>query len=463
VIAACTNACLPHLLRNGTSQPLFREIASVFCETLCSSNDRMARSLAFEPLYSLYATALDTKGCDFSFLAEHFAACALSMSEKCGYPDGYFDHLDLESDHDLEVERNDVRDLIRTVSCSREGGSTSKVATLGCPSELSVLVLRSILKQLRIDNETSLHAFSALAKAANHLAMYCSQGEARNKIFQDILVASMDYMTTVNKLVLSAFAGTVPPQTLIPMSRIASIMNSSFSPFLSSMATFHEITTPLDDLLDLILQTSLISLEQLPELAAPSILPHSSYDIRGTMRGPGGEDHVGCLAIMRLVSESTLLTGRLMQIVDPYTNRLEALYFKLKELELKRGVGIQHGIGVAPQTRRIFLGTICRMEIKLQVLINKISQSTLSELSSYSSAPFGAAGLHRLTELTLDLAAFPSAYVTGFLSEANGGLATKCLEELTHVCLAGYETFAGSNAASDEDSLEHVSICTQSM
>jgi hypothetical protein len=228
VIAACANACLPHLLRNGTAldPTLFRDIAAVFCQTLCSSNDRSVRALALEPLYSLYTTAaLDTpQRYDGSFLAEHFASCALRMAEKCGYPDGYFDRLDIESDHDLEVERNDVRDLIRTVSCSSDGGSTSKVETLGCPSVFSMLVLQNMLRQLGTDNETSLHAFSALAKAANHVARYCSQGHVSDIISQEVLAATMEYMIHVNKVVLNAFVGNMPPQNLLPLSRIASIM-----------------------------------------------------------------------------------------------------------------------------------------------------------------------------------------------------------------------------------------------
>jgi hypothetical protein len=224
------------------------------------------------------------------------------------------------------------------------------------------------------------------------------------------------------------------------------------------MATILANTTSLDTLLELILHTSMISLERLPELTAPSILPHSSYDIRGTMRGPGGEDHVGCLAIMRLVSESTSLTERVTKVIDAYADRMETLYFHFKELDLKRGAGIHRGIGVAPQTRRILLGTICRLISKLQGVINKISQSTMHEISLYCSAPLGAVGLYRLTELTLDLAAFPAKYVTAFLSGASGDFAQKCFEGLTHICLAGYDTFAASNDLSvEDDSLHHVS------
>jgi hypothetical protein len=37
----------------------------------------------------------------------------MRLAARCGYPVGYFHNLDMDSDEDLEIERNDVRDLLR--------------------------------------------------------------------------------------------------------------------------------------------------------------------------------------------------------------------------------------------------------------------------------------------------------------------------------------------------------------
>lgn len=457
VVSSCANACLPHLLQNGANQDLFQQIATVFCQIICTSDDRRVRSLAFEPLYTLHATALQLQGIDCSFLARHFASCTFNLAKRCGYPDGYFEALEDESDHDLEVERNDVRDLIRAVSCSGEGGSTAKAENLTFPTELSIGVLRILLSEIGMDNETSLHSFSALAKAVNTLATCCCRQNAHDIISQEILTGSLKYMINVNTEILNAFKADLPIQKLLPLSRITCILNASFSPFLSSMAMMLESPVLLDSLLRHIIETSLSSLERLPELLAPSILAHSTYDIKGTMRGPGGEDHVGCLAMMRLVSESIPLTQRVTELIDPYVPRLEELYFRLKSFDGRRGTGNHHGVGVAPQTRRIMIGTLCKMERKLQALVDKIANSTMKDIAACSSKTPTTADLHRLVELTLDLAAFPPQHVALFLSESSADFARCCFEGIVRVCLTGYDVFTVSLNPMEEEAAHHVS------
>jgi len=84
---------------------------------------------------------------------------------------------------------------------------------------------------------------------------------------------------------------------------------ASFSPFLSDICTSykHEDRQLFHETLALSVFFSLLCLVHIPELATESRLGEVPYDIRGAMRGPGGEDHVACLVLMRLTKESNEL------------------------------------------------------------------------------------------------------------------------------------------------------------
>jgi hypothetical protein len=107
----------------------------------------------------------------------------------------------------------------------------------------------------------------------------------------------------------------------------------------------------LNTTLKSIMQVATLSL-QIPELPAPSL--GTIYDIRGAMRGPGGDDHVGCLALKRLTSES----DDLMEII---LGRYETVHiYNLYQEMKKQGFD---GKGTTPRSRRILVGVISRLGI----------------------------------------------------------------------------------------------------
>jgi len=94
----------------------------------------------------------------------------MGMASKCGYPSGYFENLAANSDEDLEIERNDVRDLLRAVT-----GSGGESCTNLMPPSMTLTLLRNLLQACeqsiltsrrshKLFDETVLHAFSALGE-----------------------------------------------------------------------------------------------------------------------------------------------------------------------------------------------------------------------------------------------------------------------------------------------------------
>lgn len=116
----------------------------------------------------------------------------MGLASTCGYPAVYFDDLAANSDEDLEIERNDVRDLLRAVAGSGESGSTFSPLSSGAPPIGATLKLllrllqaceHSILSSRQhhqLFEETVIHAFSALGKVDTHLPLLI---HVRTKLF----------------------------------------------------------------------------------------------------------------------------------------------------------------------------------------------------------------------------------------------------------------------------------------
>lgn len=108
-----------------------------------------------------------------------FYQCLTNLAEGCAYPDGYFDELGSNSDEDLEIERNDVRDLLRTLTMSGEGGSTAMADYASAPVNLPFQLLARLLAYCeasvtkasehgRMVPEATAHMFSALGGFGRH-------------------------------------------------------------------------------------------------------------------------------------------------------------------------------------------------------------------------------------------------------------------------------------------------------
>jgi len=131
-VAAAATSVLPHLLwlerNDGPSQQWRSELFSVIIaviQRMCKSQNRDTRALAYEALMVLHnalnsVTAVSLRVEQIAI--DSICECALSLSASCAYPLHYFDNLSENNDEDLEIERNDVRDVCRSV-CSLDSGN----------------------------------------------------------------------------------------------------------------------------------------------------------------------------------------------------------------------------------------------------------------------------------------------------------------------------------------------------
>lgn len=225
----------------------------------------------------------------------------MSMASHCGYPAGYFDHLGADSDEDIEIERNDVRDLLRTAAGSEAGGSTSNVDSSRPPLDITLHILKQLLsectatlsranEQGHMCPEIAVHALSALAKPLNHLAKTSPQ--ACDSSNREILLLALHGLEILGSLLVDVLNHPREHALILPLARTSNIAVASLSPMISAFCTdnylqdralYQRIAT----VLDVWIRASALSVSHIPELAAPSILDHSQYDIRGAMRSPG--------------------------------------------------------------------------------------------------------------------------------------------------------------------------------
>lgn len=138
---------------------------------------------------------------------------------------------------------------------------------------------------------------------------------------------------------------------------------------------------------------------------------------------------VGCIALLRLSHESTILSNAIFEVFPTILLDLARLYESLKASELRRqvegGVGCSHGLGVTPISRRIVLRVISRLafsEIKAtsndppnngEMILRQLVQAPLGQLRSQTEEPFSADKLYRVCEASLDLSFFSPELVAG--------------------------------------------------
>lgn len=386
----------------------------------------------------------------------------MSLATSCGYPNNYFANLGERSDEDIEIERNDVRDILRTVAGSGEGGSTSDVVSehgpLSVTNRVLSIILRSCGEAVASTNcpETAVHAFSSLAKPLNFLAKYSCQSGENDAETKHILDLALTLLCEVCQLVVQAFKDGTPVIELLPRARIVDITIASLCPMIAARCQLARSQPDfaksrdgenVAKFLNLALEASILSIENLPELAAESQLRKAQYDIRGTMRSPGGEDHVGCLSIHRMANENDALTLALVGTAKQFMPRLCKLLQFLKSVEIERGFGVHHGKGVCPQSRRILLAVICRLEMASQgcggasQILSEVFDHVIVTITTVGSHGVNESTLAQMVEATFDLAAFPPPIVcTLFVNEnVSGEKKTVCLETLTSACLLGYK------------------------
>ena len=492
-LAACADACLPHLLRNSASpatafpqsKELFVAISETFQE-MCQSQHRVIRAFSMEPIFSLHTALLEHLSAQEQVaagqplieeglqqvLVDHFFKCSMSLATSCRYPEDYFRNMGAESDEDLEVERNDVREVLRAVAVSERGGSTAFADVSRVPFDVTVQILHRILKacleavqSARDSNqlfpETAIHCFSALAKPLNQISKcYAKSGQPNDAV--DILKTALQIFTTSLQSVIDAFP-SASPQKLFPLSRVVNLAIASIAPMLSTLCTLSGFNEEVDNVLRLCLNTAATSIARIPELACASSLGDSLYDIRGAMRSPGGEDHVGCLAIMRLSIESDVLAFRVVAAAGPDIQQLCQLHAQLKSIEVAREKGAVHGTGVVPKSRRILLNVICHLEILTKggagcaAMLTELFGSAVASIAGYANANPSALDdenvLFQICESTWDLAAFSPSIVESLFNYEDSQASSKmaCLQVLTRGICRGYQRLTTSDEVASVD------------
>jgi len=502
-VAACANACLPHLLRNSSSTttafPQSKELFVVISDTfqeMCRSQHRLIRAFSMEAIYSLHAAMLQklilheeapdvTPPLETGLqqaLVDHFFKCAMSLATSCPYPEGYFNEMGAESDEDLEVERNEVRELIRVIASSERGGSTAVADVSRVPFDATVQILGRILHSCLeaiqkseegscLFPETAVHCFSALAKPLNQLSKCFAQSGQPNSALNILKVALEIFKASLHS-VIDGFSST-PPHQLFPLSRVVELAIASLAPMLSNMCGIPVFHDDIACVLQLCLNASAASISKFPELATQSILDDNLYDIRWAMRSPGGKDHVGCLAIMRLTVESDQLSLRIVEAAGADIQHLCRLHSQLKNIETSREKGVDYGRGVTPKSRRILLNIICRLEIVTKgaagcsAMLTELFETAVSSIAAYATAdPLSMEDenvLFYICENTWDIAAFSPSIVVSLFNYADGQSSIKlaCLQVITRAICRGFQRLRINDESSAVDLQVRNRVCTR--
>ena len=386
-ITACANACLPYLLRtpaahqDAGSMAMFATISQLI-QQVCASPSRLVRSFASESLYTLHEALLKTLTDNQNLalskefleaIVSHFFRSTLNLALQCGYPGGFFDDMSLENDDDLENERNDVRDVLRTIShisTTVNNGAASASLSFASSSILLRLLqacaqpIQEAITSNTLFSEPALHAFSALAKPINSAAILFAKNFDPN-IYQDNIVAilklSLEIVSNAGKCLLQAFQ-VASINEVLPVTRLYDLAIASLAPMFSTLCQVESMKHEVEATMRIGIDVAASSLMKIPELTGPSTLRQTRFDIRGAMRSPGGEDHAGVLALMRLANESGPLSMVFLRSKESMLVNLCELYQSLKRIEDQRGIGVFYGIGVLPKSRRILLGVICNLE-----------------------------------------------------------------------------------------------------
>ena len=485
--ASAAASVLPHLLSleqrgnvvfdgetdRGWRSSLFSAIATVV-RRMCASR-REIRVLAYEPLMvlssSLSSVAEVSSGMERAAV-DAICECVLSLASSCGYPLWYFDRLSDDNDEEIEIERNDVRDVARSV-CSLD--CDRSIGTWGDTSP-SMLILERIVGACNtairgaasaghLPQETAVHILSALARPLNKLGkVYIQRPSA---FVCSIITMSMQALASVCDQLNSSF-DSVSISQVLPLSRLACMAVASLSPMLSSMAELIRVPPTSDAEKELLgtlvfsirsyLQHSILSTARIPELVAASTLKETRYDIKGAMRGSGGEDHVGCIALLRFSHESDHLIYAIFEVYGSVIlHDLSSLHQGLKMSELQRGVGVDHGTGVCPVSRRIILRVISRLAIYQmkathdeagdgQAILHRLALAPLDEMKSLKDTPLSPEKLFRVCESAYDLAFFSPELLADVFNNP------LVLDVLFECAIAGYSRLSFS---SDVDALCH--------
>lgn len=171
------------------------------------------------------------------------------------------------------------------------------------------------------------------------------------------------------------------------------------------------------------------------------------------MRGPGGEDHVGCIALSRLATEGDCMAEYVISVMIPYVPRLCSLLQEFQRLENERGRDCHHGDhGVTSQSRRILVNVLCQLELKsvgklgAHSLLQNHFDSTMNTIITSKEHELNENTLYHIVQSTFDLASFtPEIIQSLFVFNESSQQREICLGTITTVCVHGYNYFHTMN------------------
>jgi hypothetical protein len=224
----------------------------------------------------------------------------MALASSCSYPDGYFNDLSCSADEDLENERNDVRDILRSTTNLEYDYRCSPVCSIEVLEKLISACMNAV--QMSGDSalppESAIHCLSALAKPINALASNLLQqivvvrtstpfpAFPGTRIIQNALHT---LSLTCEKLLSHSMNSSIG--VLLPVSRLASLTISALSPTFSAVCSQHiamaenpefsSLVKVTRKALNVSLHHAITSLLMIPELAAISTLGETQYDIVG--------------------------------------------------------------------------------------------------------------------------------------------------------------------------------------
>lgn len=303
-LIACISACVPHIIEYSCEMKYPQLLQNLIWSIgkVCCSSSRYVRTLSLEIIERIHS-ALVTRTQNFldmnSFsefeksIALFLCECSIQLAYQCAYPLNYFADMTEESDEDLENERNDVRDVLRSI-CDVENPGYH-------PSIISLLILENILELClhRLNDtpiesaETMVHILSSLAKPVNWICTYFhSYGSSLSLKALNLTVRCFH---KVSEKLLDFLSSSSPSLLAFPVIRLVSLAIASFSPtfnfvgmYLNQQPDEYNAFTLYYSMLGLSASVASLSLHKVPELYgdnSKAIITH--LNIKGAMRAPG--------------------------------------------------------------------------------------------------------------------------------------------------------------------------------
>ncbi|GMH68085.1 hypothetical protein TL16_g04844 [Triparma laevis f. inornata] len=387
---------------------------------LCSTKVKSARGLVYEPLDMVIEGLEEVEGEMVGFMIE----CTKRLAGGVGYPEGYFLALEREYDSELEIERNDVRELVRTIGEMPNG-------------------VTAFLSHLKND-ESSYHIFSALAKPISTLLKNPSINNNNNnlEVYTTALNTLESYLTSSSNI-LQCLTSQNPNSSPLPSAsygdsfqtlRLTCLTLTSHGVYLHPLSQLHPHHLPqITNILNIGTKFSIAStssIREYPQTHLPiNIIKQSLPSVNGEFHSPGGEDHLGCLGLNRLCT----IKSPVQLLMCNYLDDIYNLHEQMCERERK---GDMAGISCTGKSRRLVLQSVCKLCLRcgrLEVLESLLERRLGIINHAINSSPT-TTSLYNLTESILDCSEFDAGVI-----ELNLELIT----QLSRVILWGYS--AGNN------------------